>query len=85
MKEATGEASMTGITIAIIAVVAAIAVPIVRNLINSMEFNSCCASLGGEVSGGSCIVKSSAVTDKTYTRAEALGFCNDTSGQTNNG
>lgn len=74
MKEATGEASMTGITIAIIAVIAAIAIPIVTNLVQNMEFNACCASLGGEAQGGSCIVQGSA-GNTTYTRAEALKLC----------
>lgn len=55
MKEATGEASMTGITIAIIAVVAAIAVPLVRMLVNNTRNSSCCASLGGSVEGNNCV------------------------------
>lgn len=56
MKEATGEASMTGITIAIIGVIAAIAILIVTNLVSSMERRSCCASLGGTLSGSECTV-----------------------------
>lgn len=57
MKEATGEASMTGITIAIIAVVAVVAVPIVRMVINNVQNNACCASIGGELRGGACYDK----------------------------
>ena len=57
MKEATGEASMTGITIAIIAVVAVVAVPIVKMVINNVQNNACCASMGGQMKGGSCVDK----------------------------
>lgn len=57
MKEATGEASMTGITIAIIAVVAVVAVPIVRMVINNVQNNACCASMGGDMQGGKCVDK----------------------------
>ena len=54
MKEATGEASMTGITIAIIAVIAVIAVPIVQMLVRNTRDSSCCASQGGFYEGGAC-------------------------------
>lgn len=57
MKEATGEASMTGITIAIIAVVAVVAVPIVKMVINNVQNNACCASIGGELKAGTCVDK----------------------------
>ena len=63
MKEATGEASMTGITIAVIAIVAVIAVPIVRGLINSVRNSSCCASAGGEWSGGECVGPNGTIDD----------------------
>ena len=56
MKEATGEASMTGITIAIIAVVAVVAVPIVRMLINNTGKSACCQSQGGFYKGGKCYI-----------------------------
>ena len=56
MKEATGEASMTGITIAVIAVVAVIAVPLVQTLISNMAKRSCCAGLGGSLEGGKCVI-----------------------------
>lgn len=55
MKEATGEASMTGITIAIIAVIAAVAVPLVTGIINNTADKACCASVGGTVSGNQCV------------------------------
>ena len=55
MKEASGEASMTGITIALIAVVAAIATPLVTSIIRRTGAQSCCASLGGTYTSGSCV------------------------------
>lgn len=54
MKEATGEASMTGITIAVIAVVAVIAIPIVQTLVRNTRNSACCASQGGLYEGGKC-------------------------------
>ena len=63
MTEATGAASMPGITIAIIAVVAAVAVPIVRMVINNVQNNACCASMGGEMKGGSCVDKDGATIE----------------------
>ena len=54
MKEATGEASMTGLTIAIIGVVAAIAVPIITVAVNALRNNSCCSANGGVWYSGAC-------------------------------
>ena len=54
MKEASGEASMTGITIALIAIVALIATPIVTNVVNNTKYSACCQSLGGTWKGGTC-------------------------------
>lgn len=63
MKEATGEASMTGITIAIIAVVAVVAVPIVRMVVNNVQNNACCASMGGDMKAGVCTDKDGKAID----------------------
>lgn len=54
MKEATGEANMTVITIVIIALVLAIGTPIVTNVLNNSKKSSCCASNGGVWKGGKC-------------------------------
>ena len=59
MKEATGEASMTGITIAIIAVVAAVAIPLVTTIINNTAKKACCAGYGGQLVGSNCQVTTS--------------------------
>lgn len=54
MKEATGEANMTVITIVIIALVLAIGTPIVTNVLNGTKKSSCCAANGGVWKNGSC-------------------------------
>ena len=63
MKEATGEASMTGITIAIIAVVALVATPIVRMLIDNTRYSACCQSQGGFYKAGKCLVDESSTKE----------------------
>ena len=40
--------------------VAVVAVPIVRMVINNVQNNACCASMGGEMKGGSCVDKDGA-------------------------
>ena len=54
MKEASGEASMTGITIALIAIVAVVATPIIRGVVNSTRNSACCQSMGGVWENGQC-------------------------------
>ena len=54
MKEAAGEANMTVITIVLIGIVAAIAIPLVRNMMNNSAKQSCCMSAGGYWQGGDC-------------------------------
>ena len=56
MKEATGEASMTGITIAVIAVIAAIAVPLIRSMMTTTAKKACCAGYGGIFENNACKV-----------------------------
>lgn len=54
MKEASGEANMTVITIVLIGVIAAIAIPLVRNAMGGVENQACCNSAGGVWEGGQC-------------------------------
>ena len=54
MKEAAGEANMTVITIILIGVIAAIAIPLVRNAMSGVSEQACCNSAGGVWEGGSC-------------------------------
>lgn len=54
MKEAAGEANMTVITIILIGIIAAIAIPLVRNAMSSSAKQGCCTNLGNQWSGGRC-------------------------------
>ncbi len=54
MKEAAGEANMTVITIILIGVIAAIAIPLVNSAMSNVEDEANCNSLGGYWEEGSC-------------------------------
>lgn len=55
MKEATGEANMTIITVVLIAVVAGVGAWLIPNILRSTQNKSCCTAEGGEWKGGQCI------------------------------
>lgn len=60
MKEATGEANMTVVTIILIAAIVAIATPLVTNMMNNTKAKAECMNNGGTCenhvcsTGGSC-------------------------------
>ena len=54
MKEASGEANMTIITIVLIGVVLAIGAVVVRSVLNNTKRSSCCTSIGGVMYNGGC-------------------------------
>ena len=54
MKEAAGEANMTVITIILIGIIAAIAIPLVQNAMSSSAKQGCCTNLGYQWNGGKC-------------------------------
>ena len=54
MKEATGEANMTVVTIILIAAIVAIATPIVSSMMTNTEKQSCCMNDGGTWKDGKC-------------------------------
>ena len=54
MKEAAGEANMTVITIILIGVIAAIAIPLVTSLMSNTAYRTCCTDSGGVWKGGEC-------------------------------
>lgn len=64
MKEAAGEANMTVITIMLIAIVAAVATPIITSVVNSTKKSACCQSLGGIWENGKCSGVENFSTDK---------------------
>lgn len=63
MKEATGEANMTVITIVLIALVAAVATPLITSLLNNSAKSACCTGAGYQWKGNKCFNGSSPVTD----------------------
>lgn len=62
MKEASGEASMTGITIALIAIVAVVATPLITSLMNNTAKRTCCTGHGYTWEGGKCMNGTSETT-----------------------
>lgn len=55
MKEAAGEANITVITILLIAIVAAVATPLITNIMGSTKNKTCCNNAGGQWSGNKCV------------------------------
>lgn len=54
MKEAAGEANMTVITIILIGVIAAVAIPLVNNAMNTTKIKAECNAAGGYMEGNQC-------------------------------
>ncbi len=56
MKEASGEANLTVVTIILIGVIVAIATPIIQSMMSNTQKRACCMDAGGTWSNGSCSV-----------------------------
>ncbi len=54
MKEAAGEANLTVVAIILIAVVVAVATPLVGSLMKNSAKRSCCTDAGGVWKGNAC-------------------------------
>ena len=54
MKEAAGEANLTVVAIILIAVVVAVATPLVNSLMSNATYRSCCTDAGNIWEGGKC-------------------------------
>ena len=54
MKEAAGEANLTVVAIILIAVVVAVATPLVNSLMQTSAMRACCTDAGGVWENGSC-------------------------------
>ena len=52
MKEAAGEANLTVIAIVLIAIVAAVATPLISNMMRGTADKSCCQQYGGQWKSG---------------------------------
>ena len=78
MKEAAGEANLTVVAIILIAVVVAVATPLINSLMKTATWKSCCTDMGGVVKGSKCEVTSGDTTN-TYSKDSLVtdGKCND--------
>ncbi len=54
MKEASGEANITVLTILLIGIVALVATPLITNIMNSTKDRTCCTNAGGKWEGNRC-------------------------------
>jgi putative effector of murein hydrolase len=54
MKEASGEANMTVVTIILIGIIVAVATPIVTNMMNNTKKRTDCMNNGGYWTKGQC-------------------------------
>ncbi len=54
MKEAAGEANLTVVAIILIAVIVAIATPLINSLMQSSTRRACCTDAGGVWEGNQC-------------------------------
>lgn len=54
MKEATGEANMTVVTIILIAIIVAVATPLINRMMSTTQEKADCMNAGNIWSGGKC-------------------------------
>lgn len=54
MKEAAGEANLTVVAIILIAVIVAVATPLISSLMSGSANKACCTDAGGVWKSGSC-------------------------------
>ena len=71
MKEATGEANLTVITIILIGVIVAVATPIINSMMTNTAKRTCCQNYGGVWESNKCYSVSATgtktqVQDSTY-------------------
>lgn len=73
MKEAAGEANLTVIAIVLIAIVAAVATPLISNLMRGTANKSCCLEAGGQWRGNACTDSGSGTYDDATYQACVTG------------
>ncbi len=66
MKEAAGEANMTVITIVLIAIVAAVATPLISSLMSNSAKKACCTGAGYQWSSNTCKNGNATVQESSY-------------------
>lgn len=81
MKEAAGEANLTVVAIILIAVVVAVATPLVNSLMQSSTVKACCTDSGGIWQDNKCKKPKSAGANNTgYNQAECKQCVSDAGG-----
>lgn len=75
MKEASGEANMTVITIVLIGVVAAAGAVFIPRLIANMKAQSCCTEQGGTFNKSTGKCDGGAMNGKTVAQMKTLADC----------
>lgn len=73
MKEATGEANMTVVTIILIAIIVAVATPIINRMMSNTQEKADCMNNGNIWSDGSCKPADGKTTGTTGTTGTAAG------------
>ena len=76
MKEAAGEANLTVIAIDLIGIVAAVATPLISNMMETTRRKSCCTQAGGNWSAGDCIAPTGTISGQ-YFDQETYDECVD--------
>lgn len=77
MKEASGEANMTVITIVLIAIVLTVGTIIVRQMMGNTNASSCCQSNGGVWRNGTCFAECTASTGVDSCSGEVSTECDN--------
>lgn len=72
MKEATGEANLTVITIILVAVIVVIATPLINSLLRRQAWRSCCTDQGGVVNGTTCRIYENGEIVKTVSKDQII-------------
>ncbi|MBR1717866.1 MAG: hypothetical protein IJ715_01190 [Bacilli bacterium] len=55
MKEASGEANMTVVTIILIGIIVAVATPLITSMMNNTKDKAECMNNGGWIENGQCV------------------------------
>ena len=75
MKEATGEANMTVITIVLIGLVAAAGAIFIPRLINNMKAQSCCSENGGTFNKNTGKCEGGSLNGKNVSQMKSSADC----------
>jgi len=78
MKEAAGEANLTVVAIILIAVVVAVATPLINSLMSTAAYRSCCTDAGAVWHNSACYVPKGTPSSKQVAYNTAYNNCQRT-------